>query len=438
MPVDDLDKQIAGLSPAKRALLERKRRQAAASSSVAPPIRRRPQSDSVPLSFSQQRLWLIQQLDPQSHLYNVPRAVRMKGKLQLDALERSLNGIVRRHEVLRTTFIAEGGQPVQKVAPGLHLSLPLTDLSKLDSSKQESEIQRLALAEIHQPFDLAVGPLLRARMLRLSEQDHVLVLAMHHIVSDGWTGGILFEELGALYEAMASGKASTLAELPIQYADYAVWQREWMQGAVLDKELAYWRERLADAPALLELPTDRTRPDTPGYRGKKTSIRLPKNLSDDLKTFSQRQGMTLFATMMAGLKILLHRWSGQDDLAVGTVSANRNQTEVEKLIGCFMNFLVLRDQVKADSSAQDFLAQVNQTALGGFAHQDCPFERLIEALNPERALNVNPLYNVAGSAVSGSGYGSGVSRPAFRGCRHGVWHSRGVRVQRRPVRRRYD
>ncbi|MBZ5721324.1 MAG: amino acid adenylation domain-containing protein, partial [Acidobacteriia bacterium] len=395
MPVDDLDKQIAGLSPAKRALLERKRKQVAAGSSVAPPIRRRNQSDGAPLSFSQERLWLIQQLDPQSHLYNVPRAVRMKGKLRLDALEHSLNEIVRRHEVLHTTFVAMSDQPAQNIAPALTIPLPLTDLSKMDQPEQESAIQRLALQEIHRPFDLATGPMLRARVLRLGEEDHVLVLAMHHIVSDGWTGSLLFEELGTLYQAINRGETGSLPELPIQYADYAVWQREWMQGAVLEKELAYWRERLADAPALVELPTDRARPDAPSYRGKKISLLLPKSLTDNLKTLSQRQGMTLFATLMAGLKILLYRWSGQEDLAVGTVSANRNQTEVEKLIGCFMNFLVLRDRMAPDKSSQEFLAQVNQTALAGFAHQDCPFEKLIEALNPERALNVNPLYNVA-------------------------------------------
>ena len=395
MPVDGLDKKLAGLSPAKRALLDRMRKQAAARSTIAPPIRPRPSGAVAPLSFSQQRLWLIHQLDPQSHLYNVPRAVRMKGCIQPALLQTSLNEIVRRHEVLRTTFVAQVEQPVQKVAEQLHVALPITDLSALETSKQESEIRRLGLEEYRKPFDLAAGPLIRARLIRLSESDHVLVLVMHHIVSDGWTGGLLFEELGALYASQVSGTVSQLPELAIQYADYSTWQREWIKGPVLDNALAFWREHLDGAPAVLELPFDRPRAERSNYRGRKTSLLLSQTLSEELKSFSQQHAMTMFATMMAGLKILLYRWGGQEDLVVGTVSANRNQVEVEKLIGCFMNFLVLRDTISADNSGDDFLLNVNQTILAGFGHQECPFEKLIEALNPQRAMNVNPLYNVA-------------------------------------------
>jgi FkbH-like protein len=393
--VDELEKQLASLSPAKRALLEHKRKQAAAGLSVAPRLRRRMERDGAPMSFAQQRLWLIYQMDPNSYLYNVPRAVRMKGRLDLPALERSLNKIVQRHEVLRTTFSAASGQPVQKVAADARVVLPLTDLSGLKEDQRDAEVRRLALEEVRHPFDLARGPLLRARVVRLGDQDHVLVLAMHHIVSDGWTGGILFEELGELYQAFLRGQPSPLPELPIQYADYAVWQREWMQGEVLDKELAYWRARLAGAASLLELPTDHPRPDRASYQGKKSTLLLPRVLSDELKSFSQMQGVTLFTTLLSALKILLFRWTGEDDLVIGTVSANRNQMEVEKLIGCFMNFLPLRDRVVPENTALEHLAQVNKTVLEAFAHQDCPFEKLIEALNPQRALNANPLYNVA-------------------------------------------
>ena len=390
--VDDLKSKVAGLSPAKRALLERMRKQAAGSS--VPGLRRRGEADSA-LSFSQQRLWLIQQMDPASFLYNVPRAVRIRGKLKLAALEQALNQIVQRHEILRTTFRSDGNQPLQHVMPSVAIELPLTDLSALRGDALDHEVQRLAVEEVRRPFDLARGPLLRARIFRRSPEDHVLALAMHHIASDGWTAGILFDELGVLYQAFASGHPSPLPELPIQYADYAAWQREWMQGATLDQELAYWRGHMEGPPEALDLPTDHARPEDARYRGKTRSIVLPKALSDELKALSQREGVTVFTTLVAALKILLFRWSGQKDLVVGTVSANRNRTEIERLVGCFMNFLPLRDRLEADQSALALLAQVNKTVLGAYAHQDCPFEKMIEALNPQRALNVNPLYNVA-------------------------------------------
>jgi len=361
----------------------------------SPAIRRRVSQDRVPLSFAQQRLWLIYQLDPGIYLYNVPRAIRIKGKLDLIALEQSLNAIVERHEVLRTTFVVEGEEPVQRIAQSLHIPLPLTELRGDNSHFPEGEIQRVALEEIRKPFDLEHGPLLRTRVLRLGEEDHVLVVAMHHIVSDGWTAGILFEELGAFYKALTSGKEAGLAELPVQYADYAQWQRDWMQGAALEEQLSYWRAQMAGAPAMLDLPTDRPRPQASSYQGRRSSLLLPASLSEAVKDFGRRNETTLFTTVLAGLKILLARWSGQDDVVVGTVSANRNQTEIEKLIGCFMNFLPLRDTVRGEDSAQELLAKVHKTVLGAFAHQDCPFEKIIEALSPQRTLNANPLYNVA-------------------------------------------
>src|SRR5581483_294988 len=386
--VDDLNEQLAKLSPAKRALLERKRKQAAESGST-PALRPRARGERAPLSFAQQRLWLIHQLDPESYLYNVPRAIRIRGKLDLEMLGRALNEVVRRHEVLRTTFVAGEEGPVQNIAPELAIPLPVTRITSAD------EVHPLALSAYHQAFDLANGPLLRARVLRLSDDDHVLLIVMHHIVSDGWTGGLLFEELGQLYAGLSAGQNVVLPELPIQYADYAAWQRESLEGAALETELAYWRNHLDGTAEAMDLPTDRPRLVDASYRGKVATLLLPEDLSNNIKSFSRRRGLTLFTTLLAALKIVLHRWSGQDDLVIGTVSANRNRAEIEKLIGCFINFLPLRDKIAGDQSADDFVTQISKTVLGAFAHQDCPFEKIIEAINPRRALNVHPLYNVA-------------------------------------------
>jgi amino acid adenylation domain-containing protein len=390
--VRELDKQIAGLSSARRALLELKRKK---QPSIAPPIGRRKTRDTAPLSFAQQRLWLIYQLDPTSYLYNVPRAVSMTGRLDILALERSLNRIIERHEILRTVFPIAKDEPEQVILPSSPLHLAVTDLTSVPEDIRQSEATRLALQEFHGTFDLANGPMLRARLLRLEAEHHILVLAMHHIASDGWAGSILFQELGLLYAGFSQGKEPSLPELPVQYADYAVWQRAWMQGSTLEDELSYWRNHLEGAPALLDLPTDHSRPEGPSYRGAKQSIVLPKILSNELKALSRRHGATLFVSLLAGLKILLHRWSGQEDFVVGTVSANRNQTEIEKLIGCFLNFLPLRDKIIDDQPARQFLQQVKATMVAAYAHQDCPFEKIIETINPQRVLNVNPLYNVA-------------------------------------------
>jgi len=376
--VRELDKQIAGLSSARRALLELKRKK---QPSIAPPIGRRKTRDSAPLSFAQQRLWLIYQLDPTSYLYNVPRAVSMTGRLDIPALERGLNRIVERHEILRTIFPIAQDEPEQVILPSSPLHLAVTDLTSVPEDIRQAEATRLALQEFHGTFDLANGPMLRARLLRLEAEHHILVLAMHHIASDGWAGSILFQELGLLYAGFSQGKEPSLPELPVQYADYAVWQRAWMQGSTLEDELSYWRNHLEGAPALLDLPTDHSRPEGASYRGAKQSIVLPKILSDELKTLSRRHGATLFVSLLAGLKILLQRWSGQEDFVVGTVSANRSQTEIEKLIGCFLNFLPLRDKIVGDEPALQFLQKVKATMVAAYAHQDCPFEKIIETTN---------------------------------------------------------
>ena len=390
MASSDLEQKIANLSPAKKALLARKRTE----SSTFPALRRVEHRDGVPLSFAQQRIWLIHELDPQSHLYNVPRLLRLTGKLDKAALEASLNEIIRRHEALRTTFRVDSGDPKQIIALELRIDLPLSDAPFQNNVSPQQAALDLALEEYRRPFDLSRGPLLRARLWRIAEEEHLLLLVMHHIVSDGWSGGVLFGELGALYQAFATGRPSPLPELPVQYADYAVWQRSWLE-RVLEQQTTYWRDRLAGAPPTLELPTDHPRPSDASYRGRTGSLALPPELAQRVIAFSQAQGVTLFAVMLAALQVLLYRWTGQEDLVVGTVSANRNTAELEQLIGCFINFLALRERLHPSEPVQALLARGKQTILEAYAHQDCPFEKVVEVVNPERASNVNPLYNVA-------------------------------------------
>jgi amino acid adenylation domain-containing protein/FkbH-like protein len=384
---EDLKTRFDQLSPAKRALLERRLRK----QNLA--LRPRDRHARLTPSFSQQRLWFIHQLDPGSFLYNVPRAVRFRGPLDLAALDRSLQEIVRRHEILRTVFPARVGEPQAEILPGLPPALPVTDLS--GNVPTEQGLSEILLEEFRRPFDLANGPVMRARLWKLAEDDHVLLLVMHHIASDGITGGIVFEELGALYQAFVSGNAPTLPELPIQYADYAAWQHEQMQGEVLESHLKFWRKHLEGAPAAVDLPADQPRPAVPDFRGKTASILLPAELSSAIKEAQRRHRVTLFPLMMAALKALLFRWSGQDDLVVGTITANRSRPEIEKLIGCFINFLPLRDRLTGDESLEALLQSIHRTVMAGFEHQECPFEKLVEAVNPERSLNANPLFNVA-------------------------------------------
>ncbi len=393
MSQDKLSK-AANLSPAKQALLERMRKRAALT--VVPVIQPRTSRKTVPLSFAQQRMWVIQQLDPASYLYNEPRALQIQGQVNVGALERALNSIIERHEILRTTFPEdENGQPWQRISPELRITLPVTDLSSAPGKEREEKLRSLMFGFGRQTFGLAQGPLLRAHLFRLADDDHVLAMSFHHVISDGWTGGIVFRELGEFYQAHLRGDAPRLPELPVQYADYAIWQREWMQGPVLESELKFWRKHLEGAPASIDLPTDRARPESLNYDGDCRSVWLGEELSNRLKSLCQAEATTLFPAMLAGLNILLARWTGQQDLIVGTVSANRDQTEIENLIGCFTNFLPLRARLASDESALDFLRRTKQNVLGGFAHQNCPFEKIIEAVRPQRSLNINPLYHVS-------------------------------------------
>ena len=357
----------------------------------APPIGPVARDGELPLSFAQQRLWFIDRLEPGSPVYNFPAAVRLTGPLDLAALRRSLDEIVRRHEALRTTFAIADGRPVQIIAPLLKLTLPLVDLQTLPAGDRESELRRLATEEAQRPFDLAKGPLVRATVLRFGGQDHVGLLTMHHIVTDGWSTGILIRELAILYESYCSGRPSPLPELTIQYADFADWQRRWLDEKRLEFQLAYWRQHLAGAP-ILELPIDHPRPALQSFRGAYQRLVLSRDVGESLKALSRREGVTLFMTLLAAFQILLHRYTGQDDLVIGTPIANRNRLEIEGLIGFFVNTLVLRADLSDDPQFTELLRRVRDTCLGAYAHQDLPFERLVEELRPEPDLSRNPLF----------------------------------------------
>lgn len=359
---------------------------------------------NLPLSFAQQRLWFLNQLVPNNPFYNVPAAFRLTGSLHLAALEQTFNEIVRRHEALRTTFAIVEGQPVQVIAPIFNVSLLVTDLQQLpqvDGARTpweqcEKEARRLMTQEAQRPFNLSNDPLLRVMLLRLDEAEHVLVLNMHHIVSDGWSIGVLIREIAALYTAykdITDNVSTSLPELPIQYADFAYWQREWLQGDVLAKQLGYWQKQL-EGVSMLNLPTDKPRPASPTYRGARQFLQLPKSLSEALETLSKKEGVTLFMTMLAAFQILLYRYTQQEDIAVGSAIANRNRSEIEGLIGFFVNSLVLRTDLSGNPTFRSLLTRVREVALGAYAHQDLPFEKLVEELHPERNLNQNPLFQV--------------------------------------------
>jgi amino acid adenylation domain-containing protein len=349
---------------------------------------------ALPLSFAQQRLWFLDQLEPRSSVYNVPGAVRIRGALDVLALELSLNEIVRRHEALRTIFSVIEGNPVQIISPSLNFCLQRIDLTDRNESEREVEAQHLASEEARRSFDLSSGPLLRATLIMLGQDDHNLVLTMHHIVSDGWSMGVLYRELSVLYEAFSKGQPSRLPELSIQYVDFAVWQRQWLQGELLESQLSYWKKQLEGSPAVLNLPVDRPRPPLQSFRGARQSLELSKGLTRDLKSLSRQNDVTLFMTLLAAFQALLYRYTGQEDIVVGSPIANRSRSEIENLIGFFANTLVLRSDLSGDPTFSELLVRVREVALGGYAHQDLPFEKLVEDLNPGRNLSHSPLFQV--------------------------------------------
>ncbi|MFO0761783.1 MAG: condensation domain-containing protein, partial [Byssovorax sp.] len=361
---------------------------------AAPALVKTPRVGEIPLSFAQERLWFLAQLDPDSASYVVPGAVRLEGRLDVDALSRALAEIVRRHEVLRTTFATVDGRPVAVVHDGSDLTLSLTRWTSMPAEERDQAIRDLSAAEARRPFDLASGPMIRARLIQLDETTHVLVLMMHHIVSDGWTRGVLNHELALLYQAFTAGAPSPLPELPVQYADYAAWQRRWLTGDVLDRQLAYWKKALEGAPRTLDLPTDRPRPRVSAHKGARTFFSYPRDLSRALEALCRREGVTLFMALLAAFDVLLHRYSGQRDLLVGSPIAGRTHAETEPLIGFFVNTLVLRAEIDPTAPFRDLLRQVKARSIDAYAHQDMPFERLVQELAPERDLARAPLFQV--------------------------------------------
>jgi acyl carrier protein len=364
----------------------------AAAGLAAPPITRVPRTGPLPLSFSQQRLWFFDQLEPGSSFYNIFQPVVLAGALEPAALGRALAEIVRRHEVLRSTFASMDSQPVQIVSEPRPQSLPLVDLAGLDAAGREREAARLAAAEARRPFDLGQGPLLRVSLVRLEPERHLVLFSMHHVVSDAWSMSLLVRELGELYDAFMAGRPSPLPELPLQYADYASWQRSWLSGDVLAAELAWWRERLAGMPPALEVPTDRPRPAVQSLRGGVGTLVLPPGLVADLRALSRRQGATLFMTFLAAFKVQLHHHSGRPDAVVGINVANRDRMETEGLIGFFVNQLVLRTDLSGDPTFAELLARVRGVVLGAMDHQHVPFEKVVEELRPPRDRSRSLLY----------------------------------------------
>ncbi|WP_415835337.1 amino acid adenylation domain-containing protein, partial [Corallococcus soli] len=360
-----------------------------------PPLEPRPRGDAaLPLSFAQQRLWFLEQLEPGTARYNVPVAVRLKGPLESPVLERVFNELIHRHEPLRTTFRLEADRSVQVIARTAALRLALVDLTVLPVARREEEARRLANAEAQRPFDLERGPQLRATLLKLEEQEHVLLLTMHHIVSDGWSSGVLVREVGLLYAAFSQGQPSPLPALPVQYADYAVWQREWLQGKELERHLSFWKEQLAGVSPALELPTDRPRPPEQTFHGATLPVNLPRGLSESLKALGQKEGVTPFMLLLAAFQVVLHRYSGQESFSIGAPMAGRDQAQLEGLLGVFANTLALRTWLEGNPTFRELLQRVKEGSVRAFAHQHLPFEKLVEEIQPERDLGRAPLFQV--------------------------------------------
>ncbi|HKQ08246.1 MAG TPA: condensation domain-containing protein [Blastocatellia bacterium] len=348
----------------------------------------------APLSYAQQRLWFMDQLKPGNSAYNLENPVRLSGRLSTAGLEQTLAEIERRHDILRTSFAMRDGSPVQVSAPPRHVKLPLVDLSALPEADKQAIARRLALEEADRPFDLAQSPLSRAALLRLGTEQHLLLFTLHHIVSDAWSMDVLIGEVSHLYRAFSAGHASPLAELALQYADYALWQRQWLQGEVLEAQLAYWKKQLAGSPALLALPTDRPRPKVQNFAGASQAFSFAPSLAAALRRLSSQERVTMFMTLLAGFQALLHRYTGEDDIVVGSPVANRHRREIEPLIGFFVNPLVLRTDLSANPTFKELLVRVRDVTLGAQAHQDLPFELLVEALQPQRMTNYTPLFQV--------------------------------------------
>ena len=385
----DLRDELARRKPSIINLL-----QMAAQPTLPPALQRIAREGPLVLSFPQRRLWLIDQLSPGIAAYNIVGAISLIGQLDVRLLERSFREIVQRHESLRTTFAVEDSQPVQRIAPASAFQLEISDVRHLSDAAQAREVQQLVRAEALRPFDLACDVMLRAGLILRADQDAWLLIVMHHIAADGWSLGVLSHELEILYPALLADRPSPLPELPIQYADFAHWQRQWLQSEVLETQLRYWKQQLGGSLPVMDLPTDRPRPAVPTYRGALQSMVLPPELVVALNDLSRAEGATLFMTLLAAFKTLLQRYTRQNDILVGTPIANRNQIELEGLIGCFVNTLVLRTDLSGDPTFRELIRRVRDVALAAYAHQDAPFEILVEALQPERDASHSPLFQV--------------------------------------------
>ena len=361
----------------------------------APPIRRRdPSIIHPPLSFVQQRLWFIQQFEPDSVAYNIPLALRLSGPLNIETLERSLNEILCRHEILRTTFRTIDSQPLQFISPPWDVNLELIDLSRFDEVTKSGEVARYRNHEVQTCFDVVQGPLWRTKVLRLDSQQHIVLFTMHHAISDGWSMIVLTQEVAELYQAFLAGRPSPLPELPVQYGDYAVWQREWLQGDVLAAQVDYWRRHLAGAPPRIELPTDRPHTQDRTTEGAFHEFTFAPEVAAKLEEIARVERATPFMVLLASLGALLSRFSGQEDVVVGTMIGGRPRMELERLIGFFVNTLVIRVDLTGNPSFRELLRRVREATLGAYAHQELPFEKVVEELQPERHLSLTPLCNV--------------------------------------------
>ena len=389
----DRETRVSQLSSEKLALLERRFRGEALPGSTGATIERRPAGAPVPLSFAQQRMWFLDQLVPGNPFYNMATGVRVRGPLDVGALAAAVNEVVRRHESLRTTFQSVDGEPVQVVAPPTRQEVAGYDLRPLSHREREAALDRLVAEEPRRPFDLAAGPLLRVGVAWLGPADFAVLITVHHIVADGWSMEVLSRELGALYVAFCDGRPSPLPDLTIQYGDFAVWQRRRLSGTGLDDQLAYWRRAL-DGMTPLALPTDRPRPAVQTHAGASVALSLPAETTAHLAAVAREERATLFMVLLAAFGVLLGRYTDQDDVVVGSPIANRNRSELEALIGFFVNSLVLRVDLGGDPTFVELLRRVRQMALGAYAHQDLPFEKLVEELAPARDLARNPLFQV--------------------------------------------
>jgi amino acid adenylation domain-containing protein len=392
--MDQLSSRIADLSPQKRALMQLRLRQKGATVTTDPAIKARAERNSARASFAQQRLWFLEQLEPGQAAYNVPRAMRLVGPLHVEALRATLAELVRRHEPFRTHFLNVDGELRQIIRDDLNIPFTKIDLTRLSKTEREAEGLRLAKEEAARPFDLNHGPVLRTTLLRLGEQEHIFLLTMHHIVSDAWSAVILFREFEQFYDAFAKGSSASLAPLAIQYADFAEWQRDWLRDGALAEQLSYWKRQLAGVTTGCALTADYPLPTTPTFQGTSKWLTLSPDLSKQLMELSQREGSTLFMTLLAAFKILLYRFTSHEDIVVGSPIAGRNRAELEELIGFFINTLALRTSLAGNPTFRELLQRVKQTAIDAYTHQDLPFEMLVAELDPARDLRRNPLFQV--------------------------------------------